>query len=791
MFKQAFLLISLIFSCMALDIDVKVAKEGADNKYSILNLSSPEPFECSQDYDYDKPLNSYSCTFKNEPKSTVKPLETQFFNISSSVQNGLFKLSIRPKGGSKIFSYDFNPTGNDVKQMVFTSPSKKFAIVAFEKKLPFLTPRTSRGLNFPVSIESEGSMPYVKTLDINGIPLNENPALNDMKEYADIKKMVERKDFKNAITAIDRIEKIFPNSIFYSEYELYRIKSMMGAEGGADFGEVIKRAKMWLKEYPTDEKTAEVLLVMANAYARSQDFNNATYYFDRVINDYDAQEISKLAMIDFADALRASKPKYSAELYKKALYKTKDLKTASNAAFKLTDTYLLLNDPTNAAIHAEKLLTGNPDYLLKDKGKSFELAKRLANQKAFQVAYEITNLLIKNSTNKDENYEVMLGSIGLWGYEAGDIVGAKGFFARYIREYPASKHAGLLQEKLDRLNFENIDAKDADARIAEYDAIIKRYPKDEISKKALAKKIQALSDLGRCDDVLGYRAEISVLGGELPNSAAMIGKCEKQKTLTLLKRGDCKEALSSIEANGVRLESVHDGALFDCLIKTQDYGRAKNTALGHTKTQDINEKLLWMNRAVKATQRLNEHKTTVSLSRDILTLSQIAKQPKYDMVAFDMFASANALGDTNAMIEAVKIIESRYPASAEALSVYKDMLRYGLAKTDVLTAQNYAKKMYELQNRLKVFNDTPWLEFTYSDMLSKNGDTMGALTVLSNLKDKKLAANDKARQLYNAATLWQKAGKKEQSKKLLVECAGGKEESSWKKLCQDGLELYK
>jgi|GEM_PF-1325102 len=786
-----FLLFTIIsLSLFGLDLDVKIAKEKG-NRYSILNLSSEEEFYCTQDMDYETPINSYTCIFKNAPKTPVKSMETQFFYIFPSVRNGMFVLSVKPKKKSKIFSYDYDPLSDETKQQGFKKQAKKFVIVSYDNELPFVVQKQGVGINFPVVLDTD-RYAYVKSLDVNGLPINDNPALNDIKEYAEIKKMVEKGEYKSAIIAIDRIRKIFPNSIFTSEYELFRLKSSLALSTSEGVADIITRAKDWLRNYPTDEKTAEVLLVLANSYVKTQDFNNASYYFDRVINDYETLEISKQAMIDLGDALKPSKPRAAAELYKRALFKTKDIKTASTAAFKLADCFLMLNEGQNAALYAEKILNGNPEYLIKNRLKSFEMAKSIAKLKAYQTSYEIANLLLKDMPQKSEGYEEILSAVGNWAEESGDTSGAKSFYDRYLKEFPLGVSAKNIQARLDKLNFGSIDSKDANTRIKDYDEVIKKYPNDIIAKKALAKKADILFTQNRCDDLLDLKSELLALPKELAGqNVSMIAKCEKSRAISLLKRGDCKEAVSSIKNNAILLESYYDQYIFDCLLKMSDYDNAKALATKHFSDKEIGSKLYWMSNAEKAYARNGEHKNVIELSRDILTLARTLKQPKYNNVAFDMFASAVSIQNVNAMTEAVKIIESIYPNMPETLFVYKEMVKYGLRKSDNLTALNYAKKLYDLQRGIKVYTDTPWIEFTYSELLNKNGDTNRALLVLASLRDKKLNANDKARQLYNASVLWQKQGKKDTAGRLLNECAGLKDDSSWRKLCKDGLEIIK
>lgn len=790
MFRKFIIFFTItVTTIFALDLNVKIAKEKG-NKYSILNLSSEEDFACIQDRDYEKILNSYTCVFKNAPKAAVNSMDTQFFYIFPSVKNGSFILSIKPKRKSKMFSYDVDPLNQDKQQGVRPS-SRKYTIVSYEgDSIPFIKQKEGIGINFPIQLEGE-KFPYVKSLDINGIPIVDNPALNDLKEYAEIKTMINKGEYKQAVVAIDRVLKIFPNSIFISEYELFRLKASLASNGAAAVNEIVSRGKAWLKNFPTDEKTADVLLVIANAYAKAQDFNNASYYFDRVINDYESLEVSKQAMIDLGDSLKQSKPRTATELYKRALFKTKDMNIASNAAFKLTDSYLMLKDGANAAIYAEKILSGNPAFLIKNKMKSFEMAKNLYKLKAYQSAYETLNTLIKNLNTNDDGYDEMLSLIGDYAVDSGDISGAKSFYNRYITEMPNSKKVPDIQSKLDKLNFGSIENKTNGAKLKDYEEVIKKYPNDPISKKALVKKAEILFAEKRCDELLKIKTDVLTLQKELSDSIVpMISSCEKSRVISQLKRGDCSDALMGIKTNLVKLEAEHDGNLYNCMMKTSSYEQARDLATRHISEQNPLTKLTWLSKLQKSYARLSDHKNVISLSRDIMTLAKTLNQPSYNMVAYEMFASAVSIQNIETMIEAAKTVESLYPNMPESLFVYKEMLKYAIKKNDNLTALNYSKKMFELQNKLKVFADTPWLEFTYSDLLAKNNDNTNALITLATLKDKKLSPNDKARQLYNASVLWQKQGKKDTAKKLLTECSSLKDDSSWRKLCKDGLELY-
>lgn len=249
MFKRILTLALLPSLLSALSIEAKLGKSKGE-KYSILNLQSSEPFYCSKVAVDDPNKYLYSCEFEREPKEKFEGFESEFF-VVKPVRDGKYKLSISSKTPSEIFSQNYNPKTSYAKKAGFEKRAKKFIIVAYEKELKFIQKPKPPKLNFPVAINSDPFV-YVKTLDVDGLPISDTNTLQDIAEFNSIKKMYEAGDYKGALREAEKVQKANPTSIFFSEYELIRIKSLVAMGGSTNNVAASELARAWLKNFPAD-----------------------------------------------------------------------------------------------------------------------------------------------------------------------------------------------------------------------------------------------------------------------------------------------------------------------------------------------------------------------------------------------------------------------------------------------------------------------------------------------------------------------------------------------------------
>ncbi len=783
--KLILILLTMSMTLLGLDIDVKLAKSKGD-RYSILNLESREPFSCYENKADEAPKNSFICEFSSAPKNSFKGFESEFFKVRQ-IGGGTFRIEVIAKTKAEIFSQNFDPKSPYSKQAGFEKRANKFVITAYEKELKFVTPVKSPRLNFPVSISSDPYV-YVKTLDIDGIPINDAGSLQDIAEFNALKKMYAQKDYKSVLAAAEKAEKSFPNSIFFSEYELYRIKSLVAMGGASNNTSAIEIAKSWIKNFPADEKAPEAMLAIMNAYAKNQDFKSADYYFERITSDYAFLEISKQAMIDYGDALKGSKLRRAAELYRRALYETKNIETASIAAFKCADAYLSLGEKDKAKDYYGKILKGNIGFILGDTQKAYSFTTKLANAGIYSQATEVGIELLKKIDAKNENYEQLLAQIGDWATNTGNTDTAKVYYERYLREYGKGRFAHIIEPKLDKINF----GKDQNMSVAQLGQIAGKYPKEQLGQKALLRQLKGLVEAKRFDEALALEPKASVLPKDMLGEAnGYIVKSEKEVFGAKLAKNECKDALSLLAKNRITPLASEEPKLYDCYVGVGDYAKATALAQKYLANKDPLTKLPWLYRFAKIADKTGKSKDAYGASKDVLALSKVYKKDEYSDMAFNAVPLAAMYKDVNMLTEALSTVEGKFPRDARSLAAYKSAIRYAIGKNDILMNLKYSQKLYELQNAIKVHVETPWIELNYAEVLSKKGDYKQAVTVLESSLNKKMSDTDRARVLFEMSSYLTASKEGDKAKKALAECAKVKGASAWKKLCTEALELNK
>ncbi len=787
MLKQIITLTLATATLFALNIDVKLGKSKSE-KYSVLNLESAESFRCYKNEADEAPKYSYICEFPKPPKTPFKGFKSDFFTVSQH-GSGSYKLSIVSRTKSDIFSQTFDPKSVYEKRAGFEKSAKKFVIVAYEKELPFASPMKNPPINFPIAFGTDPYV-YVKTLDINGLPINDAGSLQDIAQFNAVRKMYKKGSYAETIILAEQAQKSSPNSIFTSEYELLRIKSLTSLGGAANNNTAIELGKAWLKNFPDDEKASEVLVALMSASARNQDFKNAQYYFERVTGDFSFLDISKQAMIDFGDAFRSSLPKKSIELYKRALYETKEKETASLAAYKIADTYLSLNDSERAKEYYAKILKGNVGFILKDPEGAYSFAKKLAGAAIYTQASDVGDLTIDKLNKKSPSYETLLSDIGEWFANAGDAQKARSYFKRYLSEFPAGKFNKIVEARLDRLNFNG----DQNMSVTELIKLADKYPKDQVGQKAIVKTLKTLTENKKYEDVLALEPKVAAfgLGKELLTEASgYILKSEKEALSQHLASNRCKEATALYAKNRVSLSGAEEPKMFDCMMSAGDFFRAYDLSKKRVVVKDLAAKLPWLYRLEASALKTGNTKEAYGAAKDVLALSKIYNVGDFSGVAFDATALALEYKDGVMMAEAANIIDNRYPSDSRSITAYKAAARLAISKNDTLSNLKYSERIYNLQNKLKIFVETPWVEFNYAAALAKSGAHKKAANIMEALLQKQLSAEDRTRALFELSSNLISAGERTRAKTTLNECIKINSNSSWKKLCQDSLEILK
>jgi predicted Zn-dependent protease len=189
--------------------------------------------------------------------------------------------------------------------------------------------------------------------------------------------------------------------------------------------------------------------------------------------------------------------------------------------------------------------------------------------------------------------------------------------------------------------------------------------------------------------------------------------------------------------------------------------------------------------------KLGKTKEAYQATKDVIALSKIYKRSEFADIAFDGVTLAMDYKDPNLLNESMAIIESKYPKDPKTITAYKEAIRFAIAKNDMLSNLKYSEKLYLLQNQLKVYVESPWIEFNYAGLLAKQKDHNKAVAILSTLSTKKLSDSDRARALFEISSNYTATGEKAKAKSSLQECMKIKADSPWKKLCKESLDILK
>jgi TolA-binding protein len=415
----------------------------------------------------------------------------------------------------------------------------------------------------------------------------------------------------------------------------------MGLASTEGWVATIASAKEWLKNYATDEKTPEVLFLLANAYAAMLDNKNAEYYYKLLIEDYSQLEISKKAMLALAD-LRVKSQNYkpALALYRNVLYSTKDLDTASAAAYKATETYLTIKEPDGAREYFGKLIKGNLSYVLQNKGKAFELATRLANAEIYKEAIELGEALLNNMDKSDPNYAKLIYLISTWYDKSGNIESAKQYYMRYLSEFPDGINAKDAQNRLDAIVFAQTKPEDENA-VKVYSDTIKKYQGDDIAKRALAQKAAVLYKANRCEEYLQDLAEISKLPKDLLlNEAKMTLECKQKVAFEKLSNADCKSALEMIDTNKLVVPGEYSQPLFNCYLEQTRFKDAINLSYNEAKKGTGKDRLTWLANYEKALLTKQDYKVAIAVAADAIKLANALNINGFEWLWIDKFNAA-------------------------------------------------------------------------------------------------------------------------------------------------------
>ncbi|MBN2963959.1 hypothetical protein JWV37_04120 [Sulfurospirillum sp. T05] len=789
------LLIFLIFfsSLHAVTLVLNSAQEN-NRPYAILHVMNDTPIEC---FVTDLPLGQkkYTCQFDKILTNRITSQKTPLVQIDFVENEESFEIVITPTFDSQMRNMDVVLHESIEVPLTPTSLAKHWAILIYQEH-PFSNLTQEEGINFPVTYP-KFQRPSVGALDLNGAPIGYVRS-RDINAYLDVKRDYEAGRFENVIEQAQEAMMLYPQTIFKSEFALYKIRAMdylLDAEDAGsllalDRNDVIQEGKAWMKNFSSDENMAEALMLVAKNYLKMGFSSDANYFLDILITEYPESRFTKWAILLYADTLyNGTKRAEALRLYNDVLYTAKDLDMASEAAIRLAQNSIDLGKVNEAKEYLVKILNANAEFLLKDEENAYALAEKLALNRLPGIAAQISESLLANKTRTHPLYEVLLKDTGLWYAESGEVTKGHLYLTRYQSQFSEGEFGGQVQEGLDRLFFELAET-NTTKLTQYYETLMARYD-NEISQKALVEKAKLFHQEARyaqvlaLDDALRAVAEPSLAteANQILTLAAF------DQATVLLEEDQCQGAVLLVERYGVGEELANREKLFECLMRLSRFDAAAAEAKTHTLVRDLRERLAWMIRLNKALFEAGKWADVVGMSDDIMELGVLVKVPKANEVLYEKFFALTRLGEHERALGVAQEIMRTLSEVYKSVEVYREVMRYAKTQGNDLLLELYAKEALALQERSELFLFTPELEYETIQVLQRLEKPEEALEVAVALISRVQSPSERIRAQYYAGEISSKLGKIQEAKAYFSQCADASEESSWKSVCQQHLEL--
>ncbi|MFH0708669.1 MAG: tetratricopeptide repeat protein [Pseudomonadota bacterium] len=764
----------------ALELSIQSGREASQN-YSVLHLRDSLPFRCISNRNDFEEVIAIECN--STKMRSLPPLLNAHFTITQTPTS----IIIKPKTKIALF-----PVGFDLlhDSQIYSSDLKRvnhWTIVGYTKELPMLGKEKSNpdAINIPMKLSKE-SFPFVGGLDLKGNPIKMK-SVQDVNDYMDLKKAYKVKDYSKVLFLARDALKKHPTTIFANELMLYQLRALHYL---GQYEPLLTLSKQFVRQYSSDQNIAEVLAYTAHAHGELGQNIDSDYFYDRLFTEHEEDPFSEKGMYFKAKQLGVQgSPNKAAKYYREALYRTKDVNLASACAFELARIEMGGANPEKAKEYIDKITRVNPEYFTEVRPEAEKMIDVLEGHKDPLTAAKIIQSLIKGVLPKSPDHEALLKKLGELYAQGNKKAQALEAFNEYIKLFPYGDGIAEVRRSKDGLFFEKEEV-NAEKEIKKYDDLIERYGNDSIGRKALYKKAQLLFKEGKFEAILEMENELYKLDTTAyPESNTLISKSAIETTKKKLQNGKCAEALSMQKMYRIKLLPQWDGLTFECALKMGNFPVAKSLAQTHSKSKNIKEKQVWLNRLAKTHFALGEYAQALRVGKDVIALLEIEKNPPLNEIYRTMFDSAQRSSDDVGMINYIKGCEGAFGIAFNDIERYSQMVSLGLKRKDEAMVQSYSSKVMALQKRTATRTQSPFIEFTLAQSLMNQEKNKEALAVLKGLNTLKMNSEKKSRQQYLIGSLAMKMGNKTEAKAAFNSSMKADKTSAWGKLAKDALGL--
>jgi tetratricopeptide (TPR) repeat protein len=769
----------------ALEISMDSAKDNF-NKYSTLQLSDENEFICQEmknDFDITTEI---VCAFSKRPAKNISNLQNDFFKVNTLIKDDTFFLSIKPIHSIKLISELFNLVTDDTTFGAEATLSNRWMVLGYKDKLPLINKdeKSDIGINFPFYLDKD-KLPYVGSLDIKGNPVHIKK-VGDVKEYLKIKQYYKEKKYDICIESINDILNEYPHTLFKAELIYNKIRVYSKLE---DNDNVVSNAKIYLREYSSNENIPEVLALVARAYSRIGLPTDADYFFDRLFSEHENSVFTKWGYIYKGEMLEASGGASQAfKFYIKALNETKNLEVAATAAYRIANMKQGINSK-ESALYIMKIVNANPAYFMEDLPTSTKMMHAFEDEGDYLTAAAIGQSIINEINPTYDEYEAYLKDIALWLAKTQDKQKALIALNKYLEQFPDGDYINEVQIAKDALFFDTTDA-NVSTRLSEYNKLIEEYTNDTIGNRAIYEKAKLLLGSASYNEILDMKEDILQLDAEVYADKedivtnAAIGLMENS-----LKKKECAEVLAVSNEYNITLSNDWDDGIYECAMKGGDYQLSKSIVSKNLKIQDLELRKKWLYRYIEVNFATGNYSEVAAASNDLITLIEDTKKSQYKDVFRYLFDTYDRLEEKEHLVSIMATIEDIYGLTYKDIERYVSMISIGSDNKDDNMVIKYAKKVMQIQESSSSHAQSPYVEFTLYQSYMNIENYNKALDVIESLNSLDLNKEDRARQKYLLATVQRKLWRDADASKSYEESIAADPDSPWAKLAQSAQSL--
>ena len=775
-----------ISSLDALEVSLQGAKENY-KEYSTLYLRDSNDFLCQEIKDDFDVTRKVVCAFSKSPSEKLTTIQNNFFKIDTQIKNKTFFLIIEPYKKMKLYPMIFDLTKDETIFSSNVKMSKRWMLVGYENTIPYVKENaySDVAINFPFTYKHD-AFPYVGSLDIKGNPVHVE-RVGDVTKYIKIKKLYNEKKYEYCLDLIDDIVLEYPNSLFMAEFLFYKIKSYFKLKS---YDALIDEAKIYLREYSSDENIPEVLADVSKAYFIEGFNTDADYFFDRLFSEHADSKFAKWGLIykgEMYETLGTSNK--ARDLYKQALKKTIDLDVATAAAFRLANSFVVNAINDNAKVYIEKIFKAKPEYFIELQDESMEMMYSLADAEDYYSASLIAKALSDQMKKDNDDYESLLRDRAMWLSKTDKKQDALVALNIYLKKFSDGDYEPEIQVAKDALFFDVTDA-NFSVKLSNCNKLIEEYGGDSIGDKATYEKARLLVDNSKFREALDLEKDLELLSEEeYPNIKDIIKQAAIGTMQQALEKKECASVLEISSIYKIELSDKWDDGVYLCAMKGADFTLAQKMADKNLKSKDLQQRKKWLYRHIKIDFATGNYSNVIEASKELIILIDSNKDSPYLDVYRTIFDTYQRLENNDKMISSMIEIENIYKLDYIDIERYVTMISIGSQIRDNNLVIDYAKKVMSIQTKSDSYTQSPFVEFTLYQSYIDKEKYNDALLVIKSLNNIELSNSKRARQKYLLGSVYDRLWQDDNAKEAYKKAIEVDENSAWAKLAQSAMKI--